>query len=560
MKKVLIILGILLLSTGISIRIDAAQEPAQRQPLVNRSMKNDISPPLHDMLPVPPSPGPEVLEIPIHRLPPRVKPEKGDRGAEFSDPVLQNWHGQVLLPAPLQSFEGLSNALNRQIVGAQVVPPDPNGDVGPNHYVQWVNLIVAVFNKSGTLLTAGPGNILWSGFGGLCETTNRGDPIVLYDHLADRWFLSQFAFGVDANGKSVGPFLQCIAVSASPDPGGAYFRYAFQISNTKLNDYPKFGVWPDAYYMSVNQFAPDTEAFVGAGAAAFERNKMLQGQPAQLVFFDLGTLAPSFNGLLPADLDGPPPPNGTANFFVSFSESPIDQLNIWQFHVDFSTPANSTFGLNGQPNVTLATAPFNTNFGLLCALLQLCITQPGTLIRVEVLSDRLMYRLQYRYFGSYQSLVTNHTVNAATGLPGKAGIRWYELRDSGSGWGIIQQGTYAPDADNRWMGSAAMDGDGNIALGFSVSSTTTFPSIRYVGRLATDPLGTLPQGETDLVAGSGSQTAFFPANRWGDYSMLAVDPTDNCTFWYTQEYYTATSSREWQTRIGSFKFPSCGAP
>jgi hypothetical protein len=177
---------------------------------------------------------------------------------------------------------------------------------------------------------------------------------------------------------------------------------------------------------------------------------------------------------------------------------------------------------------------------------------------VDVIADRLMFRLQYRNFGTHQTLVTNHSVNAGSGLARKAGVRWYELRNSGSGWSIFQQGTYAPDNDHRWMGSAAMDGLGNIALGFSVSGSATFPSIRYVGRVPSDPPGTLPQGETDLIAGGGSQTD--PARRWGDYSMLTVDPTDDCTFWYTQEYYASISERGWQSRIGSFQFPACGAP
>jgi hypothetical protein len=562
MKRALIILGTLFLSTGMSMRIDAAEVPTQHQPVVRPSLRNDISPPLRDLKPVPPAPESRIREIPIYRRPPPLKPQPRDQEGEWRDPMIQDQPGPALLPSPLQSFEGLSNAVNQQVVGGLAAPADANGDVGPNHYVQWVNLIIAIFNKSGTLIAGPvPGNALWSGFGGLCQTENQGDPIVLHDHLADRWFLSQYAWATDTNGNPTGPFVQCIAVSTSPDPTGTYFRYAFQISTTKLNDYPKFGVWPDAYYLSVNQFqfAAGTWAFAGAGVAAFERAKMLQGQPAQMVFFDLGTLAPSFYGLLPSDLDGQTPPNGTPNFFASFSQSPTQQLNIWQFHVDFGTPANSTFGLNGQPNVTLATAPFNTNFGFLCLLLQRCVRQPATLRGLDAIPDRLMYRLQYRYFGSFQTLVTNHTVNAATGLPPKAGIRWYVLLDSGSGsgWSIFQQGTYAPDADSRWMGSAAMDGLGNIALGFSVSSPSTFPSIRYVGRSPSDPLGTLPQGETTLIAGSGSQTG---TARWGDYSMLAVDPTDDCTFWYTQEYYTTTSSAGWQTRIGSFKFPACGAP
>jgi hypothetical protein len=235
---------------------------------------------------------------------------------------------------------------------------------------------------------------------------------------------------------------------------------------------------------------------------------------------------------------------------------PSDRLSIWEFHVDWSEPDDSTFGVDGLPNAVLDTAPFNTNFGFLCSLLINCIPQPQVPRRafLDAISDQLMFRLQYRNFGSYQTLVVNHTVNVGR-FRRQAGIRWYELRDSDGDWGIHQQGTYAPDTDHRWMGSIAMDGDGNMALGYSVSSKVTFPSIRYAGRLGDDPLGTLPQGETELIAGSGSQTRRI--SRWGDYSMMAVDPTDDCTFWYTQEYYATTSRAGWQTRIGSFKFPSC---
>ncbi len=552
MSKAPCILAATLLGIGTGLWIEAAA--AQPRATVVLPEKHDVSPPLRDIPPQPPSPDSRPREIPLFRLPPSPKyklPQPEDAGV---DPVLQDWHGPPLLPAPTRNFEGASNADNAEVVGVQAAPPDTNGDVGPNHYVQMVNIIFAIFDKSGNLLF-GPAatNTLWAGFGGPCETTNDGDPIVLYDHLADRWFLSQFALPQFPDG----PFFQCIAVSQSGDPTGAYNRYAFQIPVDKINDYPKFGVWPDAYYMSVNQFAAGSKAPAGAGVAAFERSMMHSGLTAQLVYIDLEPINPSFGGLLPADLDGGQPPAGTPNFFVAFAETSTDQLQLWEFRVDFSNPASSTFGLEGLPNITLDTAPFNSFFGFRCLLTQQCLAQPGTQQRLDVLSDRLMFRLQYRNFGTHQTLVTNHTVNAGAGPIRKAGIRWYELRDSGSGWSLQQQGTYAPDGDHRWMGSTAMDSAGNIALGFSVSSSQTFPSIRLVGRLANDPLGALPQGETELIAGGGSQTG---VNRWGDYSMMAVDPTDDCTFWYTQEYYATSSQRHWQTRVGAFKFPSCGSP
>jgi hypothetical protein len=554
MRNVLFIWAVILLGFGTDLWFEAGEVSAQPRLIVVLPDKHDVSPPLRN---IPPQALPRASvtqEMPLFRLPPGPRQKPPEAEIELADPVTQDWHGSPLLPAPTRNFEGISNADNDDVVGRQPVPPDTNGDVGPDHYVQMVNIIFAIFDRNGNLLL-GPAatNTLWSGFGGPCETTNNGDPIVLYDHLAGRWMLSQFALPSLPDG----PFFQCIAVSQTGDPTGAYYRYAFQMPVDKLNDYPKFGVWPDAYYMSVNQFTAGSLVFAGAGVAAFERSKMLSGLAAQMIYIDLESVDPGFGGLLPADLDGPPPSPGTPNFFVAFTQTPADELQLWEFRVNFSNPAGSTFGLSGLPNTTLATVPFNSFFGLRCLLTHECLPQPSTRQRLDALTDRLMFRLQYRNFGTHQTLVTNHTVNAGISFFGRAGVRWYELRNSGGGWSIHQQGTYAPDNNHRWMGSIAMDSAGNIALGFSVSSTQTFPSIRLVGRLANDPLGALPQGETELIAGGGSQTGL---NRWGDYSMMAVDPTDDCTFWYTQEYYEISSARGWQTRIGAFKFPSCGSP
>jgi uncharacterized repeat protein (TIGR01451 family) len=527
----------------------------QPRPSAVRSVKNDLSPALRDIKPVPPPPGIAIRDIPKHPLPvQRGSNIPLDQGPS-EGPAIQSAVITLNMPSPIESFEGISNADNQAVVGLSVLPPDTNGDVGPDHYVQMLNIVFAVWDKSGTLLL-GPlaNNTLWSGFGGLCETTNRGDSIVLYDPLADRWLMSQFAFDVNMSGDPTGPYHQCIAISQSADPTGSWYRYDFLTHNTKMNDYPKFGVWPDGYYMSVNQFDEDTGfSFAGAGVAVFERDQMLLGNPAQMVYFD--TADTSLGGMLPSDLDGStPPPAGTPNYFLQVDDNnigyPQDRLEIWEFHVDWDTLANSTF----TGPTFLPTASFDST---LCGFSQDCIPQPGVPLsqRLDAISDRLMFRLAYRNFGTHESLVTNHTVDASGS--DHAGIRWYELRNTGSGWSIQNQGTYAPDADHRWMGSIAMDQDGNIALGYSISSSTTFPSIRYTGRLTDDTPDTLPQGEAELIAGGGSQTD--SSSRWGDYSMMSVDPTDDCTFWYTQEYYAVTSSRGWQTRIGSFKFPTCGA-
>jgi len=519
---------------------NAAPLSTPARPSVAQALKHDLSRPLRDIPPLPPRSGPGEREIPKHPLPRAIGPYLPSVKIPTMDSLVQELAPILKMPSPIQSFDGVSN-LNG------VLPPDTEGDVGPNHYVQWVNLSFAVWDKSGNLLY-GPaaGKTLWSGFGGDCETSNDGDPIVQYDQLADRWLMSQFALPNYPDG----PFYQCIAVSQTPDPTGAWYRYAFLASSTKLNDYPKFGVWPDGYYMTANQFNTDG-SWGGAGAFVFERDQMLLGNPAQMVYFDLFLVDPNLGGMLPSDMEGATPPAvGSPNVYMEVDDNglgyPADQLELWQFHVDWTTPANSTF----TGPTLLSTAAFDST---LCNFNPNCIPQKGTSKKLDAIADRLMYRLAFRNLGTHESLVVNHTVDVNGS--NHAGIRWYEIRDPWGTPSIYQQGTFSPDSDHRWMGSIAMDGAGNIALGYSVSGSTTFPSIRYTGRLDGDPLGIMTQGEKELTLGSGSQT--HSSGRWGDYSMMAVDPTDDCTFWYTQEYYSATSSSGWKTRIGSFKFPTC---
>jgi hypothetical protein len=429
-------------------------------------------------------------------------------------------------------------------------PSDSNGSVGSNQYVETVNTRYQVWSLDRATKVAtsilGPANIntLWNGFGGPCQTQNSGDPIVLYDPLADRWLLSQLAF-IDPS-----EYHQCIAISATPDPTGAWYRYDYLFSHTTLNDYPKFGVWPDGYYLAVNQFVgTNPRVFAGQGVMAFEREKMLQGLPAQSIYFNLFGVNPNLGGAMPADLDGPVlPPPGAPNVYVemdddAFGWTPIDRLSLWNFHVDWTNPANSTFGVAGEPDTVIdvgaAGYPFDTN---MCNYSSSCIPQPGTARKIDALSDRLMYRLVYRGWPGHESLTLNHTVDA-DGLD-HAGVRWYELRRTGGPWSIFQAGTYAPDGLHRWMASAAMDGSGEFAIGYNVAHGTVSPTIRYAGRVRSDPPGTLPHAEATLIDGSGAQSNL---NRWGDYSMLSVDPADDCTFWYTQEYISAASVSGWVT-------------
>jgi hypothetical protein len=409
-------------------------------------------------------------------------------------------------------------------------PPDTNGAVGATQYVQWVNESFAVFNKSTGALVHGPvaGNTLWSGFGGGCETNNDGDPIVQYDKAANRWVMTQFSV-------TTTPFLQCVAVSTTDDATGTYARYAFTQPN--FNDYPKLGVWPDGYYVSFNMFSGNR--FVGGRACAFDRSTMLAGGPATQVCFQLGS---TFGGLLPSDLDGATaPPAGSPNFYVAFGSNSLD---LWRFHADFATPANSTF--SGPTNIPVAA------FAAACSGGGTCIPQLGTTQKLDSLADRLMYRLAYRNFGDHESLVVNHSVTAGASV----GVRWYELRSPNATPTVFQQGTFAPDSSFRWMGSIGMDKVGNIAVGYSVSSSSIKPAICYTGRVPSDPLGTL-QAENTIINGGGAQNGGL--TRWGDYSAMTIDPGDDCTFFYTNEYLKADGSFNWSTQIASFKFPSCSS-
>jgi hypothetical protein len=439
------------------------------------------------------------------------------------------------MPTADANFEGVGNVNG-------LLPPDTQGDIGfdpatgKKYYVQWVNVSYQIWDvtiPAVPVSLVGPkaGNTLWAGTGSICEAHNDGDPLTRFDNLSKRWVMSQFALGWPND------FHQCFAVSASADPTGAWYLYDFKTSAVNMNDYGKLGVWPDGYYMSFNQFGGvSPNPWAGAAVAVFERDKMLLGLSARMIYLDLGQKNLNYGNILPSDLDGVPPSAGTPNYFMEWDDSTwiagdtADTLRVWEFKTDWVTPANTTFGLNANydPNLKIATANVDPN---MCGFVRNCIPQLGSAQKLDALSDRLMYRLQYRNFGSYQTLVGNHTVDASGA--DKAGIHWFELRNTGSGFAISQEGVYAPDADNRWVGSIAMDGSGNMAMGYSVSSSSTYPSIRYTGRLALDPAGTLPQGENSLIAGSGAQT--HSAARWGDYSMMAVDPSDGCTFWFTSE-------------------------
>ncbi len=431
---------------------------------------------------------------------------------------LQDSRGLVASRGPIKSIPGIGNVNG-------VYPPDTDGAVGPNHYFQMINLSFAIWDKEGTKLYGPVDNsTLWEGFIGAWTGSNDGDPIVLYDVNADRWVASQFAIQ-RPNGKSY----QLVAVSATGDPLGEYYRYAFEFDD--FNDYPKMSTWHDGYYCTFNFFGNGL-GFIGGGVAAFERDKMLVGDPdANMIFF--GYFQGKYS-LLPSDVDGPMPPAGTPNYIATMNAFSNQQFEIYEFKADWDNPANSTY----QLGVSINPGNFNPSID--------GIPQPGTGATLDALSQMLMFRLPYRNLGTHETMVANHTVN----VNGRAGIKWYEFRkQQGADWSIYQQGVYAPnDGVHRWMGSIAMNAAGTIALGYSVSNNTNvYPSIRYTGRPADAPLGQMTYDEVEAQTGFGTQTVF---SRWGDYACMNIDPVHDSVFWFTTEYMNFS----WKTRIISFDF------
>jgi len=492
------------------------------------------------------------------------------------DPVVQHRKGTGPISAPIQSFDGICLPFGPpcgQPSSCSCLPPDTDGEVGGSQYVQAVNTDFAVYSKTGAVLrTSTPINELWANTNGECKIHNDGDPVVVYDQIARRWLISQF-IATPTGEPGDDQYGECIAVSTTSDATGSYYLYEFDFGIDVFFDYPKIGVWPDGYYMMANEFPTNSETSAGVGVFAFERSKMLLGQPARVVFFDESQHNPTggqYIGMLPGDLDGSSlPAAGSPNWFAevddptgippqSVGDTGFD-LRMWAFHVDWTNPANSTFGNNGAPNATQQVAEFVRpqcvyGYGD-------CAPQKGGPQQLDVLGDRLMFRMPYRKLNNNTaSILLNHSVQTPGG---KIGIRWYEVRiPRGGSPSIYQQGTYAPDDTTtnplwRWMGSIAQDKNGDIALGYSASGPNDYPSIRYTGRAAGDPLNQMTQVEQVGFTGTGPQTEV--EGRWGDYSDLTVDPVDDCTFWYTQEYLAEDTIiiGTWRTRIVSFKFPGC---
>jgi S-layer homology domain len=487
------------------------------------------------------------------------------------------------MPPPVLTFDGMNAAQS----GCSCLPPDTVGDVGPNHYVEAVNSSIKIFDKSGNPLNGANGTTFNSFFAPLGNSTpcgaasgqNRGDPFVLYDHLANRWVISDFAF---PSFPGAGPFYQCIGVSQSPDPvAGPWALYAIQVdpaNPTFLGDYPKFALWNDggtqnAYFLTVNLFSgltPQTITFDGVRAFALDRASMLGGNPTNAIAFTItaANIGAAYS-LVPAGFrTGNPPPAGRDEMLLAI-DSPatggvtLTQVKGWKFHVDFSNPGNSTLGLppNHSPNAQIAVSGFVDAFTNTTTLL---VPQSGTSQRLDTLGDKIMTPVVYQNLSGTESLWADHTVCTDVNCIGPTAIRWYQFNVTGGNFPAnpAQQQNWTNGNDGlwRWMPSIAANQNGNVAIGYSASSPARFPSIRYAGRLIADPPNNLGQGEAIMTSGGGAQLISSPpgaAGRWGDYSMTTVDPADNKTFWHVNEYYPATSDASWSTRIGKFNFNSC---
>lgn len=485
-------------------------------------VRSDVSPVLRGIRVLAATPQGQERPRELRQLPPLPIPQ-GPLAAQ-ADP--QTTVSAFLAIDTPTVFDGIGASSGYQ---AQYAPPDTVGAAGTTQFVQWVNTSFAVFDKGSGAALYGPvpGSTLWRGFGGKCETSNDGDPVVLFDRVAQRWIMSQFSVRTT-------PYLQCIAVSTTADATGSYARYAYQFND--LNDYGKFGIWGDGYYSTYYLFKGNN--FVGTRACGFNRAAMLTAVPAAMVCFDIPR---AHVGVLPADAEGSTlPASSQPALFVGLS---VNALAIWRFKVDWVTPKLST--VTGPDFI-----PVDRFRQALCGGMT-CVPQPSTSQKLDTLGDRLMFRLSYRSFAGTETLVVTHSVMVNDGDGTRSGVRWYELRSSATQYAVAQSGTLAPPGAWRWMSSAALDKEGNLLVGYSVSSSADFPSARFAGRSPADPSNTL-SGETPVLAGTRAQAG----NRWGDYTSMTLDPTDDCTFWFTGQHVQAGTGG-WSTFVARTRFQSC---
>lgn len=497
---------------------------------------------------------PKLGEVNNHQIPPKLRDNATRSSSSDGVQVNSGFSPQVNAPSVNVSTEGYGNDDNASLFGFRITPPDTNGDVGLTHYVQYINLGWMVFDKATGNPAGGPfaGNSFWQGFGGVCETENAGDPIVIYDHLAGRWLFSQFT------GTSIADGHQCVALSDGEDPLGPYTLYDFVVSPNGFNDYPKITVWPDGYYMTTHEFVGQN--FAGVNLTVFDRDEMLAGNPnAGFIQFtgtnlEFGTQVGHLEG---NDL----PPAGSCNYLLhatdaeSFGLTGSDRYQFWKACVDFNNPSSSSLTQLSSINVP----EFDQNF---CNFSRDCIDQNSSNAnRLDALAGFTIYRFSNRYFPAEGLLRTVATTNVDIGGD-QAGVMWagFEINPTNDAHVIADGGAQLGTIDfndslNRWMGSASLDQNGNIGIGYTVAGPGTFPSIAItVHERGVDGPGQV-QGESFCVVGSGATTG---ANRWADYASTSVDPVDGCTFWHTNEYVETTGNFEWNTRVCSFAIPSCG--
>ena len=420
-------------------------------------------------------------------------------------------------------------------------PSDNSLAVGRDRVFQIVNSRLAIFSKEGKVLYGAVAtNTIFKGFGGICEQRNNGDAVVRYDQLADRWLVVMPIFGRIPD-RPEEPYSMCYAVSATADPLGSYHRYEFR--RKLFPDYPRPAIWPDGYYNP----SSTGDTVIQKHACIADRSKMLEGLPAteQCVIID------GVNFLNNADIDGHGlPPAGAPNIMMAAGGTQLkenfedDGIYVWKLHVDWKEPKN-TAAIGPEK---IAVAPYH----YLCnGQLTNCVPQPGTDRRLDAQGDKIMQRLVYRNSGGHESIVAVHSVNTAAG---GGGVRWYEFRvNKKREVRLYQQGTYAPDQYYRWMASPAIDRQGNIGIGYSFGGTPNFAGQRFAARLAHDPLGKLTLHETVLAEGEAAQTNTL---RWEDYSTTALDPSDDCTFWYVGDYLKSGAA-SYSTKIGAFRLPGC---
>jgi hypothetical protein len=463
-------------------------------------------------------------------------PEPKPGPLRFKAPVEPWQQEDPVLQKEIRPFVSATTGVDFDGVPAQnFAPSDSNMAVGPNHIVETVNVRFAVYNKSGAILS-GPTNMttLFTPLGGNCAA-GASDPIELYDRQADRWLISYVGIG--------NTFSECVGISKTNDPTGAYFLYAYSFG-INLNDYPKLSVWPttsnSAYLATYNIFA-NGQNFSGADLCGLDRTKMLAGDSTAA---QLCQKTPNTEfGYLPSDNDGPTPPtDGTPGLYLTWQNNSPGQLFLRKLTLNF---AGGTATLSSPTTISVA------NDSLACGNGGTCVPQSGTTQTLDTLGDRLMYRFAVRHFSDHDRAVVNHAVANGT----QVAVRWYELYDPAGSVTLNQQGTFAPDTTYRWMASIAEDKSGDIGLGYSASSGSIHPAIRFTGRVPSDPLGTM-ETEASILAGAGSQTTGL--SRWGDYTAMQVDPSDDCTFWYVDQYEKTNGTFNWSTNIGSFAFTGCG--